>query len=120
MEKAIVSHSKEAKRVPFDWGTLTWYANAEIGNSTEMTVGKCVLKAGEENPLHYHPNCSETLVVLQGRIEHLIEEGRVIRMEPGDCINLPSNLPHKARNISSGDAILMISFSSAYRETIEL
>ncbi|AWT59796.1 MAG: hypothetical protein DF168_00991 [Candidatus Moanabacter tarae] len=120
MEKATVRRSRESKTVPFDWGSLTWYANAELGNSTNMTVGKCVLKAGEENPLHYHPNCSEILVVLEGRIEHFIEGGRRIQMQPGDSINLPANLPHKARNISSGEAILLISFSSAYRETIEL
>ncbi len=85
-----------------------------------MTVGKCVLKPGQENPLHRHPNCSEMLVVLQGTIEHVIEEGREVRMGPGDCINLPVNLPHRARNVGSDDALLMISFSSAYRETVEV
>ena len=48
---------------PFEWGALTWYANRELGNSTEMTVGRCVLKPGKSNPRHYHPNCSEIVVV---------------------------------------------------------
>ncbi len=120
MEKAKVLSASETKTIPFEWGSLTWLANAEMGNSTDMTVGKCVLKAGAENPLHRHPNCSEVLVVLEGTIEHVIEEGRSVRMNPGDCINLPVNLPHKARNVGSEDAILLISFSSAYRETVEV
>lgn len=120
MEKASVLSASETKTIPFDWGSLTWLANAELGNSTDLTVGKCVLKAGAENPLHRHPNCSEVLVVLEGTIEHVIEDGRKVRMNPGDCINLPVNLPHKAQNVGSEDAILLIAFSSAYRETVEV
>ena len=121
MEKANVCRESETKTIPFEWGSLTWFANAEIGNSTELTVGRCILKAGAENPLHLHPNCSEVLVVLQGVIEHVIEDGRTVVLNPGDCINLPRDLPHKARNLSaSEDADLLIAFSSAYRETIEV
>lgn len=121
MERASICLERETRTIPFEWGTLTWFANAEIGNSTELTVGRCILKAGAENPLHLHPNCSEVLVVLEGVIEHVIENGRTVVLHPGDCINLPRNLPHKARNLSTTeDADLLIAFSSAYRETVEV
>ncbi len=51
--------------------------------------------------------------------EHLIEDGRKVRLNPGDWISLPANLPHKARNVSSEDAILLIAFSSANGETVK-
>ena len=118
MEKATIRRASEIQTLPFEWGSLTWFANAEVGNSTDMTVGQCVLKPGAENPAHQHPNCSEVLVVLQGVIEHVIEDGRTVRLHPGDCITLPAHLPHQARNVSDEDAVLLIAFSSAHRETV--
>ena len=80
MERANICLKQDTRTLPFEWGTLTWFANAEIGNSTELTVGRCILKAGAENPLHLHPNCSEVLVVLEGVIEHAIETEDLIGM----------------------------------------
>ncbi len=120
MENAKLRRASEAQTLPFEWGSLTWFASAEVGNSTDMTVGKCVLEPGAENPLHKHPNCSEVLVVLQGIIDHVVDDGRVVRLHPGDCISLPAHLPHQARNVSAEDAVLLIAFSSANRETVDV
>ncbi len=65
MENTNVRRANEIQTLPFEWGTLTWFASAEIGNSTDMTVSKYVIKPGAENPLHRHSNCTEMLVVLQ-------------------------------------------------------
>jgi quercetin dioxygenase-like cupin family protein len=116
MDAARILRANECETVSADWGGLTWYASGPLGNSDDMTVGRCVIKPGCENPLHSHPNCSETLVVLCGRIAHVIEGGKEVEMEPGDVITLPVDLPHKARNIGDEDAVLMITFSSAHRE----
>jgi quercetin dioxygenase-like cupin family protein len=103
-------------RIDAEWGNLTWFANAELGNSEHMTVGRCVLKPGQGNPKHSHPNCSEVLVVAKGRITHTIEGDREVEMGEGDVISIPPNMAHRARNIGEGEAVLMISFSSAYRQ----
>ena len=117
MKKSKILRSDECETIGADWGHLTWFASDALGNSDEMTVGKCVIKPGYENPLHSHPNCSEVLTVLQGRIMHTIEDGREVELAEGDVISLPVDLPHKARNIGEDDAILFIAFSSAERET---
>ncbi len=117
MQKAIVLRSPLCEIMQADWGNLTWYANAELGNSQDITVGKCIIKPGLENPLHSHPNCSEVLVVLQGRIKHRIENEQEVELNPGDVITLSPNLPHNARNVSDEDAVLFIAFSSAHRQT---
>jgi quercetin dioxygenase-like cupin family protein len=116
MSKAMVLRASECERIEADWGALTWYASRKLGNSEDMTVGKCVIKPGCENPMHSHPNCSETLVVLQGQIAHTIENGASVEMGAGDVITLPLGLPHNARNTGSEDAVLFIAFSSADRE----
>jgi quercetin dioxygenase-like cupin family protein len=102
----------------FEWGALTWYANRKLGNSTEMTVGRCVLKPGKSNPRHYHPNCSEILVVFEGRIRHTNEVGGESELNEGDTVTVPPNTWHRAKNIGTDEAILLIAFSSADRQTI--
>ena len=118
MSAIVIIPAAQAQHLAFDWGELTWFANQSIGNQSDITVGRCVLKAGCENPLHYHPNCSEVLVVVEGTIEHTAPDGKVVVMHPGDVASIPPNVVHHARNIGAGDAVVWISFSSATRETV--
>jgi quercetin dioxygenase-like cupin family protein len=117
MQKANILRAHECEVIGMDWGQLTWYASGKLGNSDDITVGKCVIKPGRENPLHSHPNCAEVLVVQQGRIAHVVEGGKEVEMGAGDVITLPTDLPHKARNLGDEDAVLLIAFTSADRET---
>ena len=118
MERAIVLRRAEADTVEAAWGSLHWHAGRPQGNSTEMTVGVAIIKAGCANPLHSHPNCSEVLVVLEGRSTHAIENGEEVEMDQGDTITIPATLPHQARNIGAVDAVLLITFSSADRQMV--
>lgn len=118
MDQTIVKKSGEALVQKFDWGQLTWFASRELGNSTDVTVGQCRIRPGQANPRHFHPNCSEVLVVLEGRISHSIENDGTVEMAVGDCITVPPHLRHQARNIGDGDAVLMVTFSSADRKTV--
>jgi quercetin dioxygenase-like cupin family protein len=108
----------EAQRQEFNWGNLTWFANRALGNNDDMTVGRCILKPGQTNGRHYHPNCSETLVVIQGRIRHTFTEGRETELNEGDTVAIPPNVRHSATNVGEIDAVLFIAFSSAERQTV--
>jgi quercetin dioxygenase-like cupin family protein len=108
----------QATHIPFDWGHLTWFAGQSLGNSNEMTIGRCVLKPGQGNPRHYHPNCTEILVVVQGRIEHTGAEGKIVPLGEGDTVTIPANIWHCAKNIGETEAVLFIAFSSADRKTV--
>ena len=102
-----------------DWGELRWHASRALGNSGEMTVGTARLKPGQANPRHYHPNCSEVLVVVSGGISHTLDAGGVAELGPGDTVTIPTGVPHQARNLSeTEEAVLFISFSSADRQTV--
>ncbi|HEX4124103.1 MAG TPA: cupin domain-containing protein [Tepidisphaeraceae bacterium] len=110
--------SSSAEHLSFEWGKLTWFASAALGNSSDMTVGRCILNPGKSNPRHQHPNCSETLVVLQGRIAHTGPDGSEVEMNVGDTVTIPAGIWHHARNIGDEEAVLYIAFSSADRKTI--
>lgn len=99
------------------WGRLEWMVSAALGNSGTMTVGRCYIRQGEQNPRHYHPNCDEVLHVLQGTIEHSIDD-ELLTMGPGDTISIPSGARHNARNIGTGEAIFVIAFSAPDRQTV--
>lgn len=109
---------ENATHLPQDWGALTWYANRELGNSEEVTVGRCLLRPGQSNPRHYHPNCSEILVVIQGTILHTMDGGGQGEMKAGDTVTIAPNVWHQATNTGAEDALLFIVFTSADRETI--
>ena len=116
-EIQVLPHSK-AQRQEFTWGNLTWFAKRDLGNSDDITVGRCILKPGHTNGRHYHPNCSETLVVIAGRIKHTITGDQETELSEGDTVVIPPNVRHRATNIGQTDAVLFIAFSSADRQTV--
>jgi len=113
-----ILRNEQANRLDFPWGTLVWQASRGLGNSEDMTIGRCLLKPGESNPRHYHPNCSEILFVAQGTIRHTASDGGTAEMREGDTVTIPANIWHCAQNIGDREAVLFIAFSSADRQTI--
>ncbi len=109
---------EQAEKLDFGWGGLIWYANGPLGNGSGVTVGRCLLKPGCSNPRHYHPNCSEILVVVQGSIRHTMADGGESEMKPGDTVTVPPNVWHRATNIGDSEALLFIVFTSADRQTV--
>jgi quercetin dioxygenase-like cupin family protein len=114
---AVVTRAADRQVIEQTWGRITWYASGPLGNSATMTVGEAVIKPGQENPRHYHPNCDEILHVVRGRILHSMGTQQV-EMTVGDTVSIPTGVRHNARNIGTEDAVLAISFSSAHREVI--
>jgi quercetin dioxygenase-like cupin family protein len=97
------------------WGQLVWTASGQIGNSISMSFGRVVIRAGQENPRHRHPNCDEILHVVSGRIEHTLGE-EIFSMGPGDSISIPQGVWHQARALGE-DAVIVICFNSSDRLT---
>ena len=118
MDNVSVLRANDATQEIFEWGDLLWFASRQLNNSSEMTVGRCRLKSGNSNDRHYHPNCEEVLIVLEGKISHSIGD-KELEMSAGDSIAIPPNIVHNARNIGSEDALLLITFSSADRKTVD-
>jgi mannose-6-phosphate isomerase-like protein (cupin superfamily) len=114
---AIIIRPAQNQVIPQSWGRLSWFASAELGNSETMTIGEASIRPGQENPRHFHPNCDEILRVVKGHILHSIGD-HTVDMRAGDTITIPQGVRHNARNLGTEDAVLAISFSSAYRRTV--
>ncbi|MHC4480080.1 MAG: cupin domain-containing protein [Planctomycetota bacterium] len=100
----------------FPWGSITWLVSGQIGNSETMTFGRVVIRAGCANDEHRHENCDEILHLLAGELEHGAGAGRLLRLMPGDTITLPAGTGHSARSVGQEDAVMVVAYSSAYRE----
>jgi quercetin dioxygenase-like cupin family protein len=112
-----ITRSSEYASVAEDWGRLLWGVSHSQGNSEKLTVGWCVLEPGKANGRHYHPNCEEVLIVIEGEIVHSWNADHAC-MNEGDAIVVPAGVVHNATNVGERDARLLICFSSATRETV--
>lgn len=108
--------SDQGEVLEFDWGQIVWLVSGAQGNSEVMTFGRVTIKVGYANPRHFHPNCDEILHLLSGQIEHSLDEKKFV-MNPGDTISIPTGARHNARTLSETDAVMLICFSSAERQT---
>jgi len=119
MKKIFILRENQREKLEFDWGSLIWHASKKLKNSTKITIGKCIIKPFKSNPLHYHPDCYEILIVEKGKILHIDENGNEILLKEGDCITIPENLAHRAKNITNKNVILTVCFSKGNRKAIE-
>jgi quercetin dioxygenase-like cupin family protein len=113
---AAICSAEAGEILDFPWGRIAWRVSRKLGNSTTMTFGRVLMRAGMSNPRHRHPNCDEILHLLSGRIDHTLGVESVV-MEAGDTISIPAGVWHQARVLDGADAEMVIAFSSADRET---
>jgi quercetin dioxygenase-like cupin family protein len=103
----------------FGWGTLQWLANARLLPGAEQTVGISMIRPGRRNPLHYHPNCEELLLVERGTGRHRLD-GAWVPLRPGTLIRVPRNVHHQLINEGADEMVCWIVFSSGDRQTVFL
>jgi len=109
---------------PHDWGVLSLFADAETmgltGMGSEgMTLGRVSIKTGASNPLHAHPNCTEVLILLEGRIEHVVGN-ESLTLEAGDVLAVPAGVAHRAQSIGEVDADMIVAYTSGRRGYVAL
>ena len=117
-EKVVIAKSENVYISHEEWGRLTWYMSGRESEAAQLTLGKCEIFPECSNPRHFHPNCQEVLHVLKGTIEHRIGD-KAVAMTEGDTILIPEGEVHNAKNLSDETAVMVISFSSAERQTVK-
>lgn len=106
-----------AKVEPQPWGRLEWMIAGAQDNSDVLTVGKCFIQPGRNNPVHHHPNCDEVLVVMRGTIRHRVND-EYFEMRAGDVVSIPMGAVHNAVNIGEEECELLIIFDTAERQVV--
>ena len=114
--KIVVRTSNGTQPSPFPWGEIRWLYHSHLAADAEMTFGVVTIRAGEHNPAHSHANCEELLYLLQGELDHHVDED-VYHLTPGTLIRLPRNTKHHAISVGEQDAVMVVCYSSAVRQT---
>ena len=91
-----------------------WLANKELTGSEGLTVGRVMIKRGQQNPRHSHGNCQEILYLLAGRLEHSVGD-EWVTLQPGDTIVVDAAVPHNARSVGDVDADMIVVYDSGVR-----
>ncbi len=112
----MLSKIEDAIIEDFDWGRIEWLVSHAKANSETMTLGRVTIRAGQTNTLHRHPNCDEILHLLQGQLEHRIGDEN-FPLRAGDSIVIAQGEWHNARASNEQDAVMLVCYSSAQRET---
>ena len=119
MPSTPIVHPDGVDALDFPWGAIKWLMNRETDAEAEQTFGLVYIHPGQQNPVHYHPNCEEILYVLSGTCEHTLGD-ESYPMGPGDTIRVPEGVIHHAINTGWEPLRAIISFSSGDRQTVFL
>ncbi len=97
-----------------DGVTMSWLMDDAIHTGAGLSLARMTVDAGVTSESHRHPNCSEAIHVLSGRVEQRRDDTWVT-LEEGDTILIPPGATHQTRNIGSETAVMMIAYSSGAR-----
>ncbi len=99
------------------WGGVKWLVREGDPSGAEQTLALATWAPGLGNVEHTHPNCEEIVYVLEGAIDHTFGE-QLARLEAGDVIVVPRDVPHRLVNNGAASARTLIVFSSPDRQFV--
>ena len=107
MPDATVIRLAETKAVPFGPDSFYQLLVGDDAGNTPLRVGIQTAEPGYAAGLHCHPYL-EVLHILEGTAEAWLEdqEAHPVRLEAGDTIALPPDVPHSFRVV--GDRLLRL------------
>ena len=107
MPEATVIRLAETKPIPFGPDTFYQLLVGDDAGNTPVRVGIQTAEPGYAAGMHSHPYL-EVLHILEGSADAWLEgqEDRPVRLEVGDTIALPPDVPHSFRVV--GDRLLRL------------
>ncbi len=101
----------EADREECSWGHMLWLANRTIGNAHDVVLGCMVMRPGASHDGTRRPKGEQILYLIQGVVEHRIGN-KTVMQNPGDCVSVPPETSHEARNVGREPAHILVAFPS--------
>jgi mannose-6-phosphate isomerase-like protein (cupin superfamily) len=94
--------------------TLRWLMEDAITENAGQSLARMTVAPGVTSEAHRHPNCTETIHVLSGRVEQR-RGNDWIELDAGDTILIRQGETHQTRNIGIETADLILAYSSGSR-----
>jgi quercetin dioxygenase-like cupin family protein len=94
--------------------TIRWLMEDAITEDAGQSLARMTVDPGITSEAHRHPNCTETIHLLSGRVEQRRGNDWIV-LGAGDTVLIREGVTHQTRNIGSGTADLMLAYSSGSR-----
>ncbi len=102
-----------------DWGSIQWLSSGELFSGANITFGYVEIGPGQKNPRHYHPNSDEVLFLLEGELDHSLND-EVVHLDAGSAIFIAQNVPHDAVNPLDRTARMVVAYPTGDRQIVML
>jgi quercetin dioxygenase-like cupin family protein len=96
---------------------MQWLCSGTQFADAQQTFGYIEIKPGQKNPRHLHPNSDEVLYLLEGELEHRIDD-QVFALTGGMAIHIPQGAEHDARNTGATVARMVVAYPTADRQAV--
>ena len=111
--------AEDVVSIQLPFATIAWHCHAQNSALGSLALGTATFSKGGGHASHRHPNAEEFIYVVSGKARQAVED-ETLDMGPGDCANIPQNAVHSTLNVGDGDLVILVGFSAADPETIDL
>jgi len=93
---------------------MQWLMEDAIEARAGLSLARMTVAPGVTSEAHRHPDCTEAVHLLSGRVEQRRGDDWVA-LAPGETLLIPVGAVHQTRNPGPGPAVLMVAYSSGAR-----
>ncbi len=93
---------------------MEWLVDARTNPGADITLARMTLAPGCVSERHAHPNADETVYLISGSIELIVEDARY-KLHDGDHGFVPRGSRHCFRNLASSPAVMILGYSHGMR-----
>jgi mannose-6-phosphate isomerase-like protein (cupin superfamily) len=94
--------------------TMQWLMEDAIDPRAGVSLARMTVVPRVTSPAHRHPDCSETVHVVAGRIEQRRGD-EWLPLAAGETLLIPPGAVHQTRSLGPEEAVLMVAYSSGAR-----
>lgn len=93
---------------------MQWLMNDDIRRSAGLSLAKMTVQPGVVSEAHKHPNCTETIHILEGTVDQRIGD-QWVTLTAGDTVLIEAGVVHQTHAKSSASAVIMVAYSAGSR-----
>jgi quercetin dioxygenase-like cupin family protein len=94
--------------------TMQWLMEDAITPGAGLSLARMTVAPGVTSEAHRHPDCTEAVHLLSGRVEQRRCDDWV-SLAAGETLLIPAGAVHQTRNTGPEAAVLMVAYSSGAR-----
>lgn len=93
---------------------MQWLMEDAITPDAGLSLARMTVAPGVTSQAHRHPDCSEAVHLLSGRVDQRRGDDWV-PLAVGETLLIPAGAVHQTRNCGTDTAVLMVAYSSGAR-----